>query len=659
MSHRLAQVLCAAAFVASCQYASAAPTLEDFLREPYVRDAELSPDGKHLAMIINEPTRRLVVVRNVETPEMPIVGAFADEIVRPSWLYWGNNDKLLISMLVPWDIREVRRAQKRGNFDINRYFQFSRMVSVDTDLTNMVVLMEDERNLKRNTSLSRVTNYLPNDRDHVLMAAYRNGRWILYKVNIDSGKADLVTRGSSRTYRFFNDDEGRPLYRFDYRKRSRLIEIYKFLDEDEWELVDKIPLNTDDQDGLDSRDLVALYVDNIVYRKRNENTGYYELVLVDRTTQQRRTVASLEGQDVFGALFDTRSDQLIGYRVEKDYIRDTYFDEAMQQRYDAIAAQVGNYNFEVSSLEPDKSRALVRVRGADNPRSYFLWDFETRELELLAHAYKGLEPANLSAPAVTTYSARDGTPVRAYILLPPSFEAGKAYPTIILPHGGPHARSRPEYDDFAQFLSTRGYIVVAPNFRGSVGYGEAFEVAGFKQWGGVMQDDLTDAVNFMVDKGYSDPDRICIVGGSYGGYAALMGAVKTPDLYSCAVSLNGVTHLVEQIEHDMKDLVDEDDWEEFIFDQIGHPERDRAMLDRNSPALNAAKIRIPVMIVAGTEDPIVPFKQAKLMVNALKRAEVEYEFLTLKDTGHNPFYYREDKARVFEAVEAFLATHLR
>jgi dipeptidyl aminopeptidase/acylaminoacyl peptidase len=228
-----------------------------------------------------------------------------------------------------------------------------------------------------------------------------------------------------------------------------------------------------------------------------------------------------------------------------------------------------------------------------------------------------------------------------------------------MPHGGPHARSRLSYDDFAQFLSTRGYIVVEPNFRGSTGYGYDFERAGYKQWGGVMQDDLTDALEFMVRKGYTDPEKVCIVGTSYGGYAALMGAIKTPALYKCAISLNGVTHLEKLIRYNMKEVVDKAEWDVALFDRIGHPEKDKELLDANSPALHADKITIPVMIVAGSADNVVPYSQAKLMVKALEKAGAKFEFIRLKDTGHNPFYYVEDMELVFEAVEKFLDSHLR
>ena len=655
--HLVLTLLASFLLTASAPSLAAALTIDDFMQEVQLWDAELSPDAKHLAMVIREKDRRMVVVRNLETPDMSIVGAFAEESIQPSWLTWGNNDRLLVSMTVPWNMY-VTKLKRSAYVEGNENLAFSRMVSVNKDMSDMVVLMGEEKDLSRNFSLSRITNHLPNVPNHVLMAAYKQGKRVLYKVDINSGQAEFVTKGSERTYRFLNDDDGKPLYRFDYRKRSKTVEIFKFKSDDDWELVDKIRLSKDDEDSINVRELVALQGGNIVYRKRNAESGYYELVLVGRTTKEKQVLAAPPGQDVYSALFNDRSDQIIGYQVEKDYVRNVYFDEVTQQQYDAIAERVGKYNFEVASLAPQVQRTLVGVHGADTPYTYYLWDFTTRKLTFLAHANPSLAPENLSTPALTNYTARDGTPLRTYILLPKSYKQGQASPTIILPHGGPQSRSRQDYDRFAQFLSTRGYIVVMPNFRGSVGYGRDFEVAGYKQWGGLMQDDLTDAARFMIAQGYTDPQRICIVGGSYGGYAALMGAIKTPDLYKCAISLNGVTHLAEQIKYDMKELIDKSEWDELLFDRIGHPDQDGETLAANSPALHADKISIPVMIVAGTDDNIVPYSQATMMVKALKKAGVDYSFISLEDTGHNPFYYREDEIAVFKAVESFLQKYL-
>ena len=637
----------------------AIPTVDDFLREQDVRDMELSPDGTHLAIVINKDGKRTVIVRNITEPDMPVVGVHSDDIVRPNYLYWGNNDRLLIVLSVPYGTDQVRRdKEKKDDFDINDYFMFSRIVAVDKDMANSGFLMEDEARLRSNISLSHITNFLPNDADNILMSAYRKGRRTQYRVNIMTGGAEMVTIGSPRTYRFLNDDDGKPLYRFDYLPRSRAFEIYEHVDDEDWRKVDKLYLDKDNEDSIDTVGLVALYDDDLVYRKRNEDTGFYELLSVNRETGETLPLVSLPDQDVGWAVFNSRDDQIIGYTVEKDYVRQVFFDEDVQADYDAIAEKIGDYNFAVSGLSRQSPVALVRSWGPDDPLSYHLWNFETGELTFLADAFNGRALKNLSLPAIAAYRTRDGVPIRVYILLPNDYEHGKTYPTIILPHGGPQARSRASYDDFAQFLSTRGYIVVQPNFRGSVGYGRDFEEAGYKQWGGTMQDDLTDAVNFMIDQGYTNPDKVCIVGASYGGYAALMGAIRTPSLYKCAISLSGVTNLTKLIEYDMK-KIDEEDWQKLLFDRIGDPQMDREMLDNMSPALHADKISIPVMLVAGTDDDIVPFSQARMMDKALKKAGADYEFIALKDTGHNPFYFRDDKEQVLKAVEAFLEKNLK
>ncbi|MEM7276851.1 MAG: S9 family peptidase [Pseudomonadota bacterium] len=636
------------------------PSLEDFLREADIRDAELSPDGTHLAMVTHKDNVRTVVVRDVTKAGLPIVGALAGDIVRPNYLHWANNDRLLVVMSVPFNAKNVQRAkEKKDDFDINEYFMFSRMISVGKELSDPVVLLEDERRLKRNYSLSRVTNFLPDDESHILMDAFRGEKRIQYKVNIESGESEQVTAGSRYTYQFLNDADGRPRFRFDYRRRSKAIVIYKYTESDDWETVEKIYLNKDDEDSLGITGLIAVYEDRLVYRRQNDASGYYELVVVDNETGAVSTMVSLPDQDVRGSITNLRSDEMIGYTVEKDFVRNVYFDEDRQKEYDAIAVQVGKYNFNVLNYSNKGERALIRSWGPDDPSSYQLWDDKSQQLTLLANAYENLPKANLSVPAMATYTARDGTKIRSYILFPKDYKKGESYPTVLMPHGGPHTRSRATYDMFAQFLSTRGYVVVDPNFRGSVGYGRDFEQAGYQQWGGLMQDDLTDAARFMIEEGISDPEKICIVGGSYGGYAALMGAIKTPELFTCAVSVNGVTHLSKIVKFDMIKHVDEADWQDVLFDRIGHPKDDQELLDANSPALHADKIQIPVLLIAGREDEIVPFSQSRMMQKALKREGVEYEFVILADAGHHAFYYRDDAEKSFKAIEKFLKVHLQ
>ncbi|MEM9688141.1 MAG: S9 family peptidase [Pseudomonadota bacterium] len=634
--------------------------MDDFMAQPMIRDMALSPDGTHLAIVLNKGNRRYVNVHDITKPDMPVVGAMHNDLVRPNFLYWGNNDRLLIAMTVPIDMKRVLKDQKsNSDFDINQYASVSRMIAANKDMSNIVVLLEEERRLHRNRSLSRVTNFVKNDDDHVLIDAFRNDRRLQYLVNINTGTATQVARGSSRTMRFFNDDDGKPQVRLDYLWRSKAIDIFEFTEKGKWKKIGRIYLNRDDEDSLDTTGLIALVDDQLVYRRQNEETGYYELTILNRDTGEKESLVSLVDQDVQGVLYTSRTDSIVGYMTEEDYVRHHYFDEGLQQLYDSMAKQIGGNNFRIEGYSNDLGVALVQSWGMDNPLSYHLWNERSGQMTFLGQAFPKIASDKLALPALATYKTRDGVAIRSYMLFPDNYVEGEPHPTIILPHGGPHARSRATYDTFTQFLATRGYVVVEPNFRGSSGYGRDFEEAGYREWGGVMQDDLTDAVDFLVRKGIADPDRVCIVGFSYGGYAALMGAIKTPNLFRCAISLNGVTHLADMLQHDMNKRVDKEDWQKLLFDRIGHPKDDRAELDANSPALHANRIQIPILLVAGTADEVVPYSQARRMQKALKKADVDFEFISLRDTGHNPVYWREDIEVVYPAVEAFLAKHLR
>ena len=203
----------------------------------------------------------------------------------------------------------------------------------------------------------------------------------------------------------------------------------------------------------------------------------------------------------------------------------------------------------------------------------------------------------------------------------------------MLPHSWPSDRDSLVYSDFIQFIATRGYIVITPNFRGSSGYGNVFEEAGHKEWGGVMQDDLEDAVRFLSGNNVIDKSRVCIVGEVYGGYAALMGLVKTPDLYQCAISISGMTHLPKAVNHLLK-ASDDALFEAEILKLVGDPKADGNLLKRRSPALQAHKVTKPVLLIHGKENYTVPYSQSKMMNRALKKQDkavksVSYTHLTL------------------------------
>ena len=250
----------------------------------------------------------------------------------------------------------------------------------------------------------------------------------------------------------------------------------------------------------------------------------------------------------------------------------------------------------------------------------------------------------------TSYRARDGLEIPAYLSLPAGTGAKPAapLPAIVMPHGGPGARDFSSFDPLVQLFTSRGYAVLQMNYRGSAGYGSAFQGAGHHQWGQAMQDDVTDGTRWLAAEGFADPRRTCIVGWSYGGYAALMGAVKEPELYACVVSIAGVS--------DLPDLIASK--RNYINGRIGTAAigdlwTDRKSLEANSPVNGADRIRAPVLLAHGTKDRVVQIKQSTDMAKALKRAGKSFQYVELEDADHSVLRGPE-RLKLFRAVDEFV-----
>ncbi|MEQ9562599.1 MAG: alpha/beta fold hydrolase, partial [Woeseiaceae bacterium] len=271
-----------------------------------------------------------------------------------------------------------------------------------------------------------------------------------------------------------------------------------------------------------------------------------------------------------------------------------------------------------------------------------------KSLDAIAEIQPGLSGDNLSHVKPVSYLARDGQAIAAYLTVPRGAVAEKL-PLVVMPHGGPQARDNQSFNFLVQFLASRGYAVFQPNFRGSTGYGKAFEQAGFKQWGGLMQDDVTDGAKWLVEQGIADPDRMCIVGWSYGGYSAAMGAVKTPELFRCAASINGVLDLVRQISED-KDYIGGRRWTE----HMGLTDEKAREV---SPYHQAEAIRIPMLIVQALDDSRVTREQGQRMARRLEKLDKPVEYVEVRQGGHS---LGNESARLamLEALEKFLVQNI-
>jgi dipeptidyl aminopeptidase/acylaminoacyl peptidase len=266
----------------------------------------------------------------------------------------------------------------------------------------------------------------------------------------------------------------------------------------------------------------------------------------------------------------------------------------------------------------------------DHPTQFFLYDQTARSLAMIAPAYAALDGNIVAKKEKFDYVSSDGKNIRGYLTVPAGASEQSA-PLIVLPHGGPESRSTQGFDYWSFFYAARGYLVYQPNFRGSDGYGYRFRSAGFGEWGRKMQDDISEGVKKLIADGVADPNRICIVGASYGGYAALAGATLTPDLYACAVSVNGVANLPGMLGQEARDSeLSEDFWKIRIGDRF----RDTASLTDVSPASQAANAKAPIMLIVSKDDIVVPPFQSIQMRDALKKAGKAHEYVELPGEDH-------------------------
>lgn len=632
-------------------------TVDDFLAEPDMLSARISPNGKLIASIWNFDAQRAVIIYDIENAK--VVSKFGDTVVRPYDVSWANDNRILVKLLVPYNTEKVRRkSESDDDFDINDYFMFGRVVSTKLDGEDAVALMNDERSMKRNVNLASITHFLPKDPDHILMSAYRRERLTLFRVNVNTGESEKIVSGGRFTVAYINDSDGNLLFKYDFKPIAKTIEIFKLNELEEWDSIDVIYFDEDDEDKnkIELKDLVGIKNNQLVYRKLNEDTGFHELIIVKEDTKE--VLVSVPKTDIVSVITKGIDNEVIGYTTLTDVYRSHYFDEKRQSVYKKASTYFEGENFAFSSISSNQTNAIIRSWGSNNPVTYFIYDLRNDKLKKFKYIYSTLPPEKLAAGFKIQYPTRDKKIITAYFYAPPSFDGIKKLPLVLMPHGGPQTRNSLNYSDFTQFVATRGYIVLKPNFRGSSGYGKEFERAGYKEWGGKMQEDLEDAVIFLVSEGLVDPDLVCIVGSSYGGYAALMGAVKTPDMFKCVASINGVTHLPEQVEYDL-DKYDSEKLQTFIKDSIGDPNIDSKMLAERSPALLAKNIKAKVLLIHGDKDRVVPYEQAEIMEEALEAHDKEFTFITLEDTGHSALYYEDDVRVIYNAVEQFLTESLQ
>jgi len=423
-----------------------------------------------------------------------------------------------------------------------------------------------------------------------------------------------------------------------------------------WKPTPEAPWTAFDLPGFRDESIVPqrFSTDNrsVLFTGVHEGESFSALYRLDLQTRVIDKVYGFEDSNVIDLVTDFADREVVGVRGYSD--RPVYHwlvqDDPAAKLHAALQRGFAGQDVSITSTTADGRVAIAFVDSDTSPGDYYLFDTVTRKADHLRSAKEWINPKNMRPKQSIEFSARDGLKLHGYLTQP----AGDApHPLILLPHGGPYGvRDTREFDWEAQLLASRGYSVLQINFRGSEGYGMDFTNAGFRQWGGTMQDDLTDATHWAIEQRIAPKDRICIYGASYGGYAALMGAVKEPKLYRCAIGYAGVYDL--ELMFSSGDIPQWKGGRSYLDDVLGN---DMAALHSRSPAYNAGKIEIPVLLIHGKEDWRADYEQAKRMKTALEKNRKKLEWMALSREGHG-VYDEETRLEVYERILKFLDGNL-
>ena len=378
------------------------------------------------------------------------------------------------------------------------------------------------------------------------------------------------------------------------------------------------------------------------------------IVLVDpATARDEELVYVRDDVDVAGIAWSKarKRASFVAYQTAK--AERHYLDTDARSLYETLEAKLPGYEIAIQSATDDETKMTIAAFNDRTQGMRYVYDRSTDRLTPLGEVAPWLPEADMAAVRPISYRTRDGLVIHGYLTLP-NGAPPKGLPVVVNPHGGPWHRDGWGFNPEVQFLANRGYAVLQMNFRGSTGYGRTFWEASFKEWGGTMQDDITDGVRWLIAEGIADPRRICIYGGSYGGYAVLAGLTKTPELYACGIDYVGVSNLftfMQTIPPYWKPYL------AMMHEMVGDPERDRALLTERSPALNAGRIRAPLLIAQGARDPRVNKDESDQMVAALEARGIDVPYIVKDNEGHG-FHNEENRFEFYDAMETFLARHL-
>jgi dipeptidyl aminopeptidase/acylaminoacyl peptidase len=596
--------------------------LEDFFRNPEKSSFQISPDGKFLSFMAPYREMKNIFIQE-EGRDSAVQLTFETE--RSVYYYgWKNNYTILY-------FKDVGGDENIQIFSID----------IGTKEVRPVVAIAGVR--------AGIIDWLKEVPDEIIIGTNQRNPQVFdpYRVNLKTGGLKMIVENPGDIVGWMTDHEGKLRIALASDGVNQRI-LYRSSEDETFRELMNISFKESFNPLLFTFDNKNLYVLSNLGRDKSAIVQYDP-----EKNSETGVIFSNDEVDVGGLTYSLKRKILTAAYYVTDKTNWNFFDDETKSVFEDIRNKIPGYEISVVSENKAEDIFLITLSSDRLRAKYYRYDLKKRELTFLHDVSPWLNPDHMSEMKPVQYASRDGLTIHAYLTLPAGKRAGKL-PVVVNPHGGPWARDEWGFNPEVQFLANRGYAVFQMNFRGSTGYGKKFYQASFKEWGRKMQDDITDGVNWLIEHGIADPERIAIYGGSYGGYATLAGLTFTPDLYCCGVDYVGVSNMftfMNTIPPYWKPLL------EMFYEMVGDPVKDSLFLAEVSPALHADRIKVPLFIAQGARDPRVNKAESDQMVEALKKRGVEVEYLVKDNEGHG-FYNQENQFDFYRGMIGFLDKHM-
>lgn len=605
--------------------------LEDFFRNPDKTSFQISPDGRSLAFLAPWKRRLNIFVQQIGDKET--VRLTSEETRDIGGYMWKGNGRILY----------VKDAGGDENYQLFGIDLADRTEHAYTAFPGVKTTLIDD------------LEDLP---DEVMIGLNKRNPEVFdpYRLNLSTDKLTLLAENPGNYQGWTTDHKGR------LRAVTAIVDgvntqlLYRDNDDEEFRPV----ITTNFKETIS---IMGFTPDNsLAYAASNLHRDKLALVLMDpATAKEMELLYEDEKYDISSISYSRKRGKLLSvYCTGHRYPVRHYFDQQAKQLRQKLEAHFPGLRVGIADCDKEELTYIVYVGSDKTLGAYYLYDIQDDCISLICELAPWLPKEEMADMNAVTYTSRDGLTIEAYLSLPKGYSLDEAkdvplgLPVVVHPHGGPWSRDCWGYSSLTQFLCNRGYAVFSMNFRGSTGRGRKFVELSFGQWGLTMQDDITDGVQYLISEGIADPKRIAIYGASYGGYAALAGATFTPDLYACAVDYVGVSNLLtfmNTIPPYWRPML------EMMYEQVGNPVTDRERLDATSPALHADRIKCPLLIAQGANDPRVNKAESDQMVKALRNRGVEVEYIVKDNEGHG-FQNEENRFDFYRAMERFFGKWL-